>query len=185
MDGVSWRYAVEFCRKLSARERSAGRLPKGYEYRLPTEAEWEYACRAGTTTRWSFGDDPRELGKHAWFKSDSNKTSHPVRQKSPNPWGLYDMHGNLFEWCNDFYGESYGPESAGDDPRGPASGDMRVVRGGCWATGEDRCRCSARASESPGFVDVCFKREAYGFRCVRRAGGQLETSGAARPRQAD
>jgi formylglycine-generating enzyme required for sulfatase activity len=79
------------------------------------------------------------------------------------------MHGNVSEWCHDYYSDRYGPESEGEDPCGPASGEMRVVRGGCWDTGEDTSRSSARASESPGFVDVCFKREAYGFRCVRRA----------------
>ncbi len=178
VDQVSWHDAVQYCNARSLREG----LPPCYDsetlecdfsaggYRLPTEAEWEYACRAGTTTRWSFGDDPGKLGQHAWVKANSNNTTHPVRQKDPNPWGLHDMHGNLYEWCNDFYSEAYGPDHEGADPRGPASGDQRVVRGGCWAMGEDRCRSSARGSESPGFVDACFKREAYGFRCVRRAG---------------
>ena len=138
-------------------------------YRLPTEAEWEFACRAGTTTRWSFGSDKATLGKHAWFKENAGKTTHPIGQKSPNPWGLYDMHGNVAEWCNDFYGEGYGPEGEVADPRGPASGEERVLRGGSWASSAQGCRSSARASQPPGLADVCFGYEAYGFRCVRRA----------------
>jgi sulfatase modifying factor 1 len=177
VDKVSWHDAVRYCNMRSLREGftpcyDTNTLKCDFSadgYRLPTEAEWEYACRAGTTSRWSFGNDSGKLAEYAWLKDNSNKTTHPVRQKAPNPWGLYDMHGNVYEWCNDFYREGYGQDSEGDDPRGPASGDKRVVRGGCWDTREESCRSSARSSESPGFVDVCFKREAYGFRCVRNA----------------
>ena len=117
---VSSNDAVEFCRKLSEQE--------GVEYRLPTEAQWEYACRAGTTTVFSFGDDVSKLGQHAWYKNntlDLNKTyAHRVGQKLPNPWGLYDMHGNVWEWCQDWFA-SYGSEKAVSDPLGPAQGRAR------------------------------------------------------------
>ena len=107
---VGWEDAVEFCRKLSEKE--------GVEYRLPTEAEWEYACRAGTTTAYSFGDDESQLGEYAWIEENTvdvgEKYAHIVGQKKPNPWGLYDMHGNVFEWCQDWYGEY--PSGAVTDP---------------------------------------------------------------------
>ena len=101
VEQVSWDDAVEFCRKLSVRE--------GAEYRLPTEAEWEYACRAGTTTAYSFGDDASRLGDYAWYIENSGRTTQPVGEKLPNAWGLYDMHGNVREWCQDWYGH-YGSE---------------------------------------------------------------------------
>ena len=117
----------------------------------------------------SFGDDPGDLDKHAWFKANSAKTTHPVRQKPPNAWGLHDMHGNVAEWCLDFYAESYGDGGPCKDPRGPEHGEERVLRGGSWNAGEEACRCAARRAETPGLADVCFGYEAYGFRCVRRA----------------
>jgi formylglycine-generating enzyme required for sulfatase activity len=177
VERVSWFYAVQYCNMRSTRE---GFKPcydlktlacdfAADGYRLPTEAEWEYACRAGTTTRWSFGDSPDGLAGHAWFKGCAEKTTHPVKQKQANPWGLYDMHGNVAEWCNDYYADRYDP-AATENPRGPASGSTRVLRGGSWMSDEDDCRCSARHSEPPGLADVCFGYEAYGFRCVRRAG---------------
>ncbi len=181
VDQVTWHDAVQYCNMRSLRE---GLVPcydpdtlecnfDADGYRLPTEAEWECACRAGTTTSWSFGDEPGQVAKHAWFKDNSGDKTHPVRKKPANPWGLYDTHGNVAEWCNDYYGETYESANEVTDPQGPDSGQMRVVRGGCWATGADRGRSSARGSESPAFVDVCFRRDAYGFRCVRRV---VETS---------
>ncbi len=138
-------------------------------YRLPTEAEWEYACRAGTATRYSFGSDPAALADHAWFRSNAGGTTHPVGQKRPNPWGLFDMHGNVAEWCHDAYAEDAYAKGESKDPTGPKAGDERVLRGGSWGGSPDACRSSARASEKPGFADVCFNYERYGFRCVRRA----------------
>ena len=177
VDRMSWYAALQYCNMRSTREG----LKPCYDletlqcdfaaggYRLPTEAEWEYACRAGTTTRYSFGDDVGALGDCAWFKKNSDGTTHPVKQKRPNPWGLYDMHGNVAEWCNDFYAESYEADGA-QDPTGPESGEDRVLRGGSWKTSEESCRSSARDFAAPGLADTCFGYESYGFRCVRSAG---------------
>ena len=177
VERVSWRSAIQYCNLRSAKEglRPCYNLDTqecdfGADgYRLPTEAEWEYAARAGSTTPWFFGSSAGGLSTSGWFKANSGQTTHPVGQKKPNSWGLYDMYGNVAEWCNDRYGEKQYSAVAADDPRGPTAGDDRVVRGGSFRHGEDRCRSAARASESPGFADACFGSEAYGFRCVRKA----------------
>ncbi len=124
VEQVSWHDAVEFCRLLSQKE--------GRTYRLPTEAEWEYACRSGSKTRFCFGDDESQLGEYAWFAGNNANTTHPVGQKRPNPWGLYDMHGNVWEWCADWHAGDYYAQSPLDDPVGPSSGEFRVLRGGSW-----------------------------------------------------
>ncbi len=154
---VSWYAATQYCNMRSLREG----LRPCYDaktgacdfmadgYRLPTEAEWEYACRAGTVTPWCNGSEPGKLGSTAWFKGNASKATHPVRQKSPNAWGLYDMHGNVAEWCNDVYREGYGVTAEADDPHGPAAGDERVLRGGNFAGNEDSCRSSARSCRAP------------------------------------
>jgi formylglycine-generating enzyme len=137
-------------------------------YRLPTEAEWEYACRAGSTTAYSFGDSDADLKEHGWYEVNSAKTPKPVGAKKPNAWGLYDMHGNVSEWCNDTYDDTFYGTSSKENPRNDAPGDERVLRGGNWDSDEGMCRSSARFSEVPGLADVCFGYDAYGFRCVRR-----------------
>jgi len=144
VENVSWDDAVKFCRKLS--ERPEEKLA-GYVYRLPTEAEWEYACRAGTTTKYSFGDSESELGDYAWYDKNSGPTSsqqttYPVGQKKSNPWGLYDMHGNVWEWCQDWYGDY--PSGSVTDPRGVKLGSIRVHRGGSFGLKSDYCRSAIR-----------------------------------------
>ena len=146
VERVSWNDAVEFCRQLSDTE--------GREYRLPTEAEWEYACRAGSTTKWCFGDSTAGLEDYAWYSANSGGQTHPVGQKSPNAWGLHDMHGNVYEWCADWYGPGYYRNSPPYDPIGAASGSDRVRRGGCWAGDAGRCRSASRSicSLFPAFI---------------------------------
>ena len=170
---VSWEDATEFCKKLTAIEHKNDKLPAGESYRLPTEAEWEYACRAGTTTAFSFGDDESELGDYAWWSrhvdlykmkrlNDVNvallgltvspgnagrdKYAHKVGLKKPNPWGLYDMHGNVNEWCSDWYD---GKLSDGVDPVGPKLGSDRVNRGGNWRRSPSACRSARRSGHDP------------------------------------
>jgi formylglycine-generating enzyme required for sulfatase activity len=137
---VTWKDATEFCKWLSKKE--------GREYGLPTEAEWEYACRAGTTTAYSFGDDPKQLGDYAWFSDNAGVRPHEVGKKKPNPWGLYDLHGNVFQWCADRYGPY--PNGAVTDPKGPETGPSRVSRGGSWNGGPRDCRSANRAPGNPG-----------------------------------
>jgi formylglycine-generating enzyme required for sulfatase activity len=139
-------------------------------YRLPTEAEWEYACRAGTTSEYSFTGGESKLAEAAWFDANANGRPHPVGQKPANAWGLYDMHGNVSEWCYDVYGENYYAASPRENPCNIGPGEERVLRGGAWNSAVDACRSSARWSETPGLADVCFGYDAYGFRCVKRAG---------------
>jgi formylglycine-generating enzyme required for sulfatase activity len=173
---VSWAAAARYCNERSRREGFCLCYdPQTFAcdfdangYRLPAEAEWEYACRAGTRDAYSFGADSGALREFAWFQGNSGQATHPVGQKKPNPWGLCDMHGNVAEWCNDYYVETYYQKREGADARGPAAGQKRVLRGGSWRGSAERCRSPARAAEAPGFADVCFGGETYGFRCVRR-----------------
>lgn len=165
VEQVTWYEATDYCVRLTTQERTAGRLPAGYVYRLPTEAEWEYSCRAGTTTRFSHGDDPgyTQLGQYGWYSANSGSATHPVGGKLPNPWGLHDMHGNVWEWCYDWYGGFSGGSLT--DPVGPVSGSSRVIRGGGWYIYGRYCRSAYRSDGSP---DV---RNGYiGFRVVLAPG---------------
>ncbi len=151
---VSWNDVQTFLKKL------------GNGFRLPTEAEWEYAARGGTTTTYSFGDDASQLGEYAWFRDNSDGKTHPVGAKKPNPFSLYDMHGNVWEWCSDWYDEKYYAECEKKgvvvDPLGPKAGSYRVFRGGGWRRRAVGCRSAYRHHDAPGFRDVNL-----GFRLVR------------------
>jgi|RhiMetdeSRZDD1v2_1073273.scaffolds.fasta_scaffold21957_3 formylglycine-generating enzyme required for sulfatase activity len=155
VETVSWEEVQKFIGKLNTKE-------GGTKYRLPTEAEWEYAARAGSTTAYSFGDDSSQLGKHAWFGGNAGNTTHPVGTLQPNAWGLYDMYGNVWEWVQDWYGK-YTVESV-TDPQGPASGSHRVGRGGSWFHDARNCRSADRYHDAPGFRSVNL-----GFRLLRTA----------------
>jgi formylglycine-generating enzyme required for sulfatase activity len=154
VDSVSWEDATRFCKMLSDKT--------GKVVRIPTEAEWEYACRAGSTTRYFHGDDPdsEELADHAWYEVNAGRKTHPVGLKKPNAWGLCDMGGNLWEWCQDFYAGPYEDKSV-TDPKGPAAGGIRILRGGCWETGRLSCRSTNRGGMIPGRATSRF-----GFRVV-------------------
>lgn len=138
--------ALQFCRKLTELERKARRGRAGLEYTLPTEAQWEYACRAGTDTKFSFGDDETRLGEYDWCASnafyDGEPYAHRVGRKKPNPWGLYDMHGNVFELCRDWYSEK---RSGGRDPEVTEESSFLVIRGGCFVVPAQYCRSACRA----------------------------------------
>jgi formylglycine-generating enzyme required for sulfatase activity len=173
---VRWSDAALYC---NARSRAEGLQPCYEEksgacdfaatgYRLPTEAEWEYACRAGTSSDYSFGSDPGRLGQYAWYAENSTKRAHPVGEKKPNGWGLFDMYGNVAEWCNDAYDANYYKQTESTNPVGPSHGDLRVLRGGSWSSSATSIRSSYREGEVPGFQDACFAKETIGFRCVKR-----------------
>lgn len=176
LEQINWTDAAMYCNE---RSRAEGLEPcydqetwdcnfASSGYRLPTEAEWEYACRAGTNSQYSFGNDTGRLKDHAWFADSSSGKTHPVGQTKANPWGLYDMHGNVAEWCNDLYSKDYYAQSPQRDPRGPRDGKERVLRGGAWNSGAHACRSTYRASD-PSIDDTCLASDAIGFRCVRRA----------------
>jgi len=163
---VSWDDATTFCQNLTEIERKAGKLKADEEYRLSTEAEWEYACRAGTTTAYSFGDDEKQLGNFGWFAGNTagEQYAHAVGLKKPNPWGLHDMHGNVWEWCSNWYDEKL---SGGTDPVGPGKGSLRVNRGGSWGYFPDFCRSAYRYYFVPSD-----RNNNLGFRVARSQSAQ-------------
>jgi len=183
VDSVSWFSAVEFCNKMSADEelspfydlknvkkRTNGVIEKadvnilgGDGYRLPSEAEWEYCCRAGSITPWCFGDQVLDVGQYAWYFDNSSGEAHLVGEKKPNSWGLFDMHGNLMEWCNDWYGEFYYQLCTEEEcPPGPENGVAKVLRGGAWQFGAEATRSAYRNSSNPEAVS-----SVIGFRVCR------------------
>lgn len=155
VETVSWEDALEFCGRLSKKE--------GVKYRLPTEAEWEYACRAGTATAYYWGNEAD--GGYCWYNENSGGRTREVGTAKPNPWGLYDMAGNVWEWCLDFHGDY----SAGEmiDPLGPAEGFDRVLRGGSWFISLDYCRSACRDWSGQGY-----RKEDGGLRVVRETLGR-------------
>ena len=145
IETVSWDDCRKFLKKLNEK------IP-GKDFRLPTEAEWEFACRAGSTTEYCFGDDESILEQYAWYSKNSESKTHPVGGKKPNAWGLYDMHGNVWEWCNDYFGDKYYESSPAEDPKGADSGAVRILRGGSWYTIFPRfCRSAFRGRLGPTF----------------------------------
>jgi formylglycine-generating enzyme required for sulfatase activity len=149
VETVSWDDVQEFIRKLNA--------TTGKKYRLPTEAEWEYAARGGVQSRGYKYSGSNAVGDVAWYDGNSGSATHPVGQKSPNELGLYDMNGNLYEWCSDWFG-AYGSSSQ-TNPAGPSSGSYRVLRGGSWYYGAQSVRVPYRGSSTPGYryADLGFR----------------------------
>jgi formylglycine-generating enzyme required for sulfatase activity len=154
VDTVSWEDAAQFCKELTEHARAAGEIPEGWRFDLPTEAQWEYACRAGSATALNSGknlqaktgEDPG-LDEVAWYEANSGEATHPVARKKPNAWGFYDMHGNLWEWCRDWYGFKL---EGGRDPQGAREGAARVLRGGSWYIGYPAvCRSAYRTAYGP------------------------------------
>ncbi len=164
---VNWQDAFDFCNNFPVKERlkpyynsGTREVREGNGYRLPTEAEWEYACRAGTTTRWSFGDDENDLPRYAWVDSNSERRTHPVGELGANQFGLHDMHGNVWEWCWDWHGEY--AAAVASDPTGPAAGIRRVLRGGAFIYLPKATRCAFRNHYVP-----TYRFSDFGFRVAR------------------
>jgi len=180
VERVRWRDAKTYCNERSTME---GLKPCYNEktpewdcdytangYRLPTEAEWEYACRAGEDSAYDFGAADK-LRQYSWFADNAEQRTHAIGQKRPNKWGIYDLYGNVSEWCEDVFSPTYYKESPADNPRGPASPGkdvQRVMRGGSWKSSAEACRATFRTGQRTGDTDACFYTDFCGFRCVRR-----------------
>jgi formylglycine-generating enzyme required for sulfatase activity len=159
---VSWDEASAFCQKVTVELRRSKLLGEDEVIRLPSEAEWEYACRAGTTTRYSFGDRALDLPEHGWFKGNSKGEDPPVGKKKPNAWGLYDVHGYIWEWCQDAWHPDYKDAPTDGRAREASGAKERVLRGGSWADSADACRSAFRQPKETGH-----RSDTIGFRCVR------------------
>jgi|688.fasta_scaffold91067_2 formylglycine-generating enzyme required for sulfatase activity len=153
VENVSWDHAIEFCRRLSERPQE---VEAGRYYTLPTEIQWEYACRAGSRDPYSFGDNPKHLAEFAWFRDNSLGLTHPVGKKKRNAWGLYDMHGNVSEWCLDSY--PFPEQETDDQATAFNKTDLRIYRGGNWYVEAELCRADARDWEHRSY------KLAMGFR---------------------
>jgi formylglycine-generating enzyme required for sulfatase activity len=145
VEQVGWDEALVFCQRLTAAKRAAGKLTEGQIYTLPTEAQWEYACRAGSAGAFAGTGKMDDMG---WYSENSGRTTHPVGKKQPNAWGLYDMHGNVSEWCADWYGGDYDGVKV-TDPTGAETGSSRVFRGGSWLNPAGNCRAAYRSNGMP------------------------------------
>jgi formylglycine-generating enzyme required for sulfatase activity len=177
VERVRWTDAARFC---NARSKAEGLKPcydtKTWEcdftangYRLPTEAEWEYACRGGAKGKHFFNGGDAKLAQFAWFRDNSREKTHPVGSKKANPYGLYDILGNVAEWCNDFYDKDYYKSSPQVNPLGPEKAKKRVLRGGAWRSRGKYLTVYHRSSDDPNTADICQGYDFYGFRCVKKA----------------
>lgn len=155
VEQVSWNDVQVFIQNLNDREGT-------HQYRLPSEAEWEYSARAGSEGPYTFGSDTNILSQYAWYRNNSNGKTHPVGQLEPNAWGLYDMHGNVHEWCQDWFDRNYYSQSSSNDPFGPQTGLAKALRGGDWGSEDWYCRCASRSLSSPDR-----RSNRVGFRLIR------------------
>jgi formylglycine-generating enzyme required for sulfatase activity len=149
VEQVSWNDCEQWLQELNALEEA--RLPRGFQFRLPTEAEWEFVCRAGTSSRFHSGNGDDQLDEYAWYSGNSRSQTHVVGEKKANAWGFHDMHGNVWEWCADWYGAL--PGGSVIDPKGAVFGTNRVFRGGSWGVAASRCRSAYRVWNKPGYRD--------------------------------